>query len=595
MTKQNTCQKEKYFLWRPSRVVLQQSEGQPGIKVSPLTRDERIWFVSDVKSPWLRAGGVLLGSASAVMAQGDATAELRKELEALRGDYEKRINRLESRIRELESESVSSPSLPSKREANNAAAEDAEIKAARERENRAIQTREAARRAVDQQFEEDTEIRQLARRPNDENLLSERIEDVLEGYLDITGYFRAGYGRSDEGGPQTAFGIPGVAKYRLGNETNNYGELAFAKTFYPSGVFAGEGVDPGDPVARMVYRMSFENPYDDYGTSSNTDFGSPEIWGSLANVIPGQPDAKIWAGNRFYRRHDIHINDYYFWDMSGGGGGIEDVVAGPGKFALAWIGDGAQSSIYHNIGVNDPLNEAGFSKTNVDLRYYDWNFFGGKGEVGLTFASARSGDDSTGKQAEDADGVALTVVRTDEGFLDENSLHKLSLQVGSGPAKTFNSGFDTFTDSTGTYIRPDPNESWRFRATDQIVIKPMEHFSVGSAMVYQYTDFGDSLPHQQWLSGGVRPIWHINESFSLAFEGGVDWISETTNGSGGTLGKLTIAPQVSLGDQFFSRPVLRAFLTYAMWSDGLEGEIGGPDYVGDDSGLTWGLQMESWW
>jgi maltoporin len=61
------------------------------------------------------------------------------------------------------------------------------------------------------------------------------------------------------------------------------------------------------------------------------------------------------------------------------------------------------------------------------------------------------------------------------------------------------------------------------------------------------------------------------------------------------LGKLTLAPQVSLGDEFFSRPVLRAFLTYAMWSDGLQGEIGGPDYAGKDSGFTWGLQMESWW
>lgn len=538
---------------------------------------------------------VFSASITGISAQEDAAAQLKAELAELRGDYESRIARLESKIRELEAEQETAHALPTRPASRSNASEDAEIVAARERENRAMQTQEAARRAVEQRFEEDTEIRQLARRPDGDNLVSERIEDVLEGYLDITGYFRAGYGRSDEGGPQAAFGIPGVAKYRLGNETNNYGELAFAKTFYPAGVFAGEGIDAGDPVARMVYRMSFENPYNDYGTSSNTDFGSPEIWGSLANVIPGQADAKIWAGNRFYRRHDIHINDYYFWDMSGGGGGIEDLGAGPGKFALAWIGDGAQSSIYNNIGLNDPLNEAGFSKTNFDLRYYDWNFFGGKGEVGLTYASARSGVDSTGRQAEDSDGAALSLVRTDEGFLDENSLHKLSLQVGSGPAKTFNSGFDTFTDATGTYIRPDPNESWRFRATDQIVIKPMEQFSIGSALVYQYTDFGDSQPYQQWISGGVRPIWHITDTFSLAFEGGVDWVSETTLGSGGTLGKLTIAPQVSLGDEFFSRPVLRAFLTYAMWSDGLQGEIGGPDYAGKDSGFTWGLQMESWW
>lgn len=464
-----------------------------------------------------------------------------------------------------------------------------------ERERRAAVTAEAARRAVDQRFEEDTETRDLAGRAKSEDMLSERIEDVLEGYLDITGYFRAGYGRSNEGGAQEAFGIPGVSKYRLGNEAENYGELAFAKTFYPAGVFAGDAPGENDPIAHMVYRLSFVNPYDNYGSAANTDFASPEVWGSLANVIPGNADAKLWAGNRFYRRHDIHINDFYFWDMSGGGGGIEDLTFGPGKLAFAWIGSGAESSIYSRVGIPDPTNLAGFSKSSFDLRYYDWEFFGGKGEIGLTYATAQSGVDSTGKQAEDSDGVALSLVRTDTGFLDPESLHKFSLQFGTGPAKTFNTGFETFTDPTGTYIKPDANDSWRFRATDQIVIKPFEHLSLGGALVYQYTDYGDVGPEQQWASGGLRPIWHFNDTFSLAFEGGVDWVSDTVGGDGGTLGKLTLAPQVSLGDQFFSRPVLRAFVTYGLWSEGLEGEIGGPDYATSESGWTWGVQMESWW
>jgi maltoporin len=542
---------------------------------------------------------LVLASAASVSAQGDSAAELRKELDALRGDYEKRISRLESRIRELEAEPAA-PREASRRDEEEPVKtprekEDRELAAARERESQALVTQRAARKAVDDRFEEDTEIRDIARRPDTEGMLAERIEDVLEGYLDITGYFRAGYGRSSEGGPQQAFGAPGVAKYRLGNEAENYGELAFAKTFYPAGVFAGEGIDPNDPVARMVYRMSFVNPYDDYGNAADTDFAAPEVWGSLANVIPGMPDAKIWAGNRFYRRHDIHINDFYFWDMSGGGAGIEDVALGNGKLAFAWIGDGAESAIYSQRIVADPLNLAGFSKTNFDLRYYDWTFLGGKGEVGLVYSNAESGVDSNGRQAEDADGFALNLVRTDEGFLDENSLNKLSFQIGNGPAKTFTSGFDTFSDSNGTYVRPDPDESWRFRATEQFVVQPIEQFSIGSALVYQYSDYGDNAPDQQWVSGGVRPIWHITDHFSLAFEGGVDWISDTDLTGGGTVGKLTIAPQVSLGNAFFSRPVLRAFLTYATWSDGLQGKVGGPDYADRNDGWTWGVQMESWW
>lgn len=528
------------------------------------------------------------------MAQNDATAELRRELDALRGDYEKRINQLESRIHELESEPAAAPAPPPRKKPAQVAKAAGEP-ALKSEDSPVKPNLQALKKATNQEFQEDTEIRDQAREMGKQDLLAERLEDVLEGYLDITGYFRAGYARSNSGGPQQAFGIPDLAKYRLGNEAENYGELAFAKTFYPAGAFGKEGFDETDPVARMVYRMAIYNPYDNYGSASDTEFSSPEIWGSLAHVIPGMPDAKIWAGNRFYRRYDTYINDFYFWDMSGGGGGIEDIALGNGKLAAAWIGDGAQSAITNGYDAPDPENAAGFSKTNFDVRYYDWAFLGGTGEIGLTYSLAKSGVDATGNSAEDSDGLAVSLVKKDKGFLDEKSLHTFSLQAGTGAAMTFTSGFDTFNTSSGSFIRADPDDSWRFRVTDQVVVQPTEQFSIGAAMIYQYTDFATDAPEQQWVSGGLRPIWHISDVFSLAFEGGVDWASSTQNGDGGTLGKLTIAPQVSLGNEFFSRPVLRAFLTYAMWSQGLEGEVGGLDYSDRTSGWTWGLQMESWW
>ncbi len=538
-------------------------------------------------------------------AQNDA-AEFRKELDVLRGDYEKRINLLESRIRELETRPAAGRSTaPPKRSApieDSAAvgpgplAQDEALVAAERREAAARLGQQALRRKVDERFMQDTETRDFAGRTGDGDLLAERVEDVLEGYLDITGYFRAGYGRANEGGAQQAFGIPGVSKYRLGNEAENYGELAFAKTFYPAGVFAGgDSINQDDPVARMVYRLSYYNPYSSYGKGPATDFSSPEAWASLTNVIPEFADAKIWAGNRFYRRHDIHINDYYFWDMSGGGAGIEDLTLGNGQLSFAWIGGGDESAIYSRTNLPDPLNQAGFSKSSYDLRYYDWPFFGGIGEVGLIYSRADSGVDADGVSGPDSQGVALSLVRTDTGFLDKESLHKLSVQIGTGPAKTFTSGFETFTDSTGTYIRSDPNESWRFRLTDQVVVKPIEEFAIGGAVIYQHTDFGENVPDQDWLSGGIRPIWFFSDAFNVALEFGVDWVSETAAGPGGSLGKITLAPQVSLGDQFFSRPVLRAFVTYSLWSDGLEGEIAGPEYSNQSSGWSWGVQMESWW
>ncbi|MEY3895227.1 MAG: hypothetical protein RLZZ214_746, partial [Verrucomicrobiota bacterium] len=375
----------------------------------------------------------------------------------MRGDYEKRINQLESRIQELEAEPAQGHGTPL--DADNPATPKPRKRTAKvddaKREPRSQSTREPdnaeqrtkaevegaqarefeknQKRAADQRFDGNTEIRDLARGLSEQNLLAERIEEVLEGYLDITGYFRAGYGRSNEGGPQQAFGIPDLAKYRLGNEAENYGELAFAKTFYPVGMFQGGSGGLDGPVARMTYRLSFYNPYDNYGTASDTEFASPEVWGSLANVIPGMPDAKFWAGNRFYRRRDINMNDFYFWDMSGGGGGIEDVSLGQGKMAFAWIGDGAQSGIDNGFDSPDPTNAAGFSKTNFDLRYYDWSFLGGTGEVGLIYSSATSGEDAGGTSVDDTNGLAVSLVKTDKGFLDKNSLNVASLQVGTGP------------------------------------------------------------------------------------------------------------------------------------------------------------------
>mgnify|MGYP001944312164 FL=1 len=556
------------------------------------------------KNPFVLTAAILgcLATASAEDELDPAiAAALRKELDAIRQDYEGRINQLEARIKELEARDEPNPVPPAPSSAPRrsvpADVEPRETVMGEEEmmpEDHALEAYDE----VKESFRGDTESRNYRPQSAEQEALADRIEQVLEGYLDISGYFRAGYGRSDAGGPLRAFGLPGVSKYRLGNEAENYGELLFSKTFFTPGSFAL--YDPSEKaiqgvVSQWNLRLSYVNPYSDYGSGTSTTFAVPEIWASFANIIPGDPEAKIWAGNRFYRRHDIHINDFYFWNMSGGGAGIEDVSMGPGKFALAWIGGSTESGIYDIPGTPDPTNLAGFSKTNIDVRYYDWPFFGGKGELGFTYSKANSGFDASGRKAEDSDGVSLTLLRTTEGFLDENSVHKTSIAIGTGPAKTFTSGFDTFTDPNGTFIRPDPDESWRFRATDHVVVKPWECVSLGTALVYQYTDFGSNLPEQHWVSAGLRPIWHLNEWASIAFEGGFDWISNSPNGSSGSLGKFTIAPQVSLGDEFYSRPVLRAFLTYAFWNDGQRGQVGGTDYALETEGFSWGVQMESWW
>ena len=88
-----------------------------------------------------------------------------------------------------------------------------------------------------------------------------------------------------------------------------------------------------------------------------------------------------------------------------------------------------------------------------------------------------------------------------------------------------------------------------------------------------------SFFHQIYLSGVRRGVDHTNSPGQ--FDG---WLR-----------KVTIAPQIGAGRKVYSRPVLRAFLTYASWSDGFRGLVGGVPYLDRTNGLTYGLQAETWW
>lgn len=458
---------------------------------------------------------------------------------------------------------------------------------------------ERTKEFAQQSFKNDTETRTQALAFQD-RVLADRFEKVLSDFIEIGGYFRAGYGRNSEGGALAAFRAPGAgAKYRLGNEAENYGELVLGKNLYLPGVFhvdedlRPDGT-PSGPIARVQLRLSFYNPHESLNSTAATSVGLPEAWASIGNVIVSQPEVKFWAGNRFYRRHDVHINDFYFWDMSGGGGGIEDIEVGPAKVALAWIGAASTSGLGY-LPQPDPENEAGWSKSNFDLRVYDLPLWGGNAELGLVFAVERSGEDQSGNSVPGSEGMSFNFVHTTKEFISDDGVNKFSIQYGTGPAKTFTSGFETETLSQGVFIRADDPSSWRIRITENFTANLNQYFSLGPVVVFQRTNYGGPEGQQDWISAGVRPIVHFNQYFSLATEGGMDWVHDQAADTTGALYKLTFAPQVSVGNRFSSRPAVRAFVSLARWTEDFIGQVGGLDYSDSQSGLNWGMQMEAWW
>ena len=151
--------------------------------------------------------------------------------------------------------------------------------------------------------------------------------------MDLTyfGYARSGIGSSAKGGKQACFQAAGTPfKHRLGNECETYTEQGLQATL---------ATDNGTVFqlnTRLSYKVDqqkdFENPSKD-----DNDFALREINIIAENVLPALPGAKLWAGKRYYRRHDVHQLDWFYWNVSGPGAGIEDIDAGFGKFHLAWI------------------------------------------------------------------------------------------------------------------------------------------------------------------------------------------------------------------------------------------------------------------
>jgi maltoporin len=191
--------------------------------------------------------------------------------------------------------------------------------------------------------------------------------------------------------------------------------------------------------------------------------------------------------------------------------------------------------------------------------------------------------------------MAANIVHTVSDFISAGGTNKFALQYGTGAAKTFNAGFETVDLPQGTFIRAVPQGSWRLRVSEHFIASLNEHFSLGPALIFQVTDQANGTGRQYWYSVGVRPIAHLNRFFSVAVEGGVDWVRDTGANTSAALGKLTVAPQVSVGNRFDSRPVIRAFATFAGWGDDFRGKVGGADYAASLHGFNAGMQMEAWW
>lgn len=499
--------------------------------------------------------------------QADQAALIRQEIQQMRNDYEARIKKMEMRIAELEQQKKAPPAAAPK--ASSEIPPHTHVASS----SGSSGSGHSAKGGV----------------ASSDVVLPEgfKFEDVTTGFT-FNGYFRAGYGVNGDGDTMEAFQAPGAsAKYRLGNETETYVETAFGYTFPEL------DLSPGTEFSvhfRPAYVSS--NSRDD----ALTDLTVREAYGMARGVWAAQPEAAFWAGQRFYDRFDVHMNDFYYLDMSGFGGGVEGIDLGFGKLAVAWLGGNIDELVSN---ASEELFETN-NKNSLDIRLSDIAVPGGKGMVWLDLAHSDETFKPNNQNVHVDSSAGAAIGLAYETDLICGGYSRTMVQYGVGAAANFRStqadySFLVLPADGLDPLEVDPDDAWHFRLTQDLIYQPNDRWGMQATFVWDEADVGATDNSKNtWISGGARAQYNFNEYFSLALEGGIDHV-DNFEGIEGNLYKLTLAPQITPATDIMSRPALRLFMTYAWWDDELEGSVAPVSRGMDTNGLSFGMQVEAWW
>ncbi|MGF1642049.1 MAG: maltoporin [Thiotrichales bacterium] len=385
--------------------------------------------------------------------------------------------------------------------------------------------------------------------------------------VDLSGYIRALDGEHSESGDAACFKLAGAgSKYRLGNECEIYGEALLGHQFTTFG-------DGGTIKGQVMFSVFKPTSDSAMLTDKNAELDVAQAYLHAENlsVLNG---GGFWAGRRYYKREDIHVSDFFYWNPQGLGAGIEDVTLGGVKLSYALFREDNQDQVRkatrHDIQVRGV-------QANVD----------GELEFGLSLipdAGLAAGGDS---------GWALTVQHRQSNILGDG-WNKLALQYGTGPG----------TGLGGTGPLTNTTEVERLRVVEGIYAQLTPRLGGMLTAVYQRDE--SSAGSQTWTSFGGRVTYGVSRHFKMQAELGHDRV-KPSGGDARDLTKLTLAPTWALAPKFWARPELRLFYTHARWNDAAALAANGSSdaavasisdtgaFSGVTQGSTIGLQFEGWW
>ena len=403
--------------------------------------------------------------------------------------------------------------------------------------------------------------------------------------VDFHGYARSGICWTGSGGEQQCFQATGAqSKYRLGNECETYAELKLGQEVWK------EGDKSFYFDTNVAYSVSQQNDWE----STSPAFREANVQGK--NLIEWLPGSTIWAGKRFYQRHDVHMIDFYYWDISGPGAGIENIDLGFGKLSLAATrssesgGSGTFADrdkfgnrVYDNIVPNDVFD--------VRLAGLETNP-GGTLELGVDYGHTNIPDDYSLQPGASKDGWMLTAEHTQSML---KGFNKFVLQYATDSMTSSGKGVPQ-----GGSIN---NDGSMWRVLDHGAISLGDSWDLMYVGMYQDID-RDNNNGTQWWTVGVRPMYKWTPIMSTLMEIGYDNVKSQRTSDRNSQYKVTLAQQWQAGDSIWSRPAIRVFATYAKWDEKWGYNDSGVAYNdtsaktfsrGDNDEWTFGAQMEIWW
>ena len=449
------------------------------------------------------------------------------------------------------------------------------------------------------------------------------------GDLSITGYFRGGFGAVVQetnpakgapgdamymppvtvGGRMTCFSLSNpaglVAKYRLGNECEVWSETHFTMVTY----VGDDGV-----VSTVHFMPTIYIPTTKIGYSPNGTVNSPAIFTTSTGATISFPNlyadikgiswlhgGTAWAGTRYYKRESVYINDFFYWNPSGVGGGIEDIKLGKDlRLSIAIFAvDGEPAS---SATGSDPLLPSqldfGF-RNDIQLRgIKPWE----SGELQLGFQyivddSATRYDPNTGVASNPTRGGWGATLQFVQKVLGGDN--KLVGQFGKGGGTGFGTLSRFYYPDFSLYFSPS---EYRIRFVDVLTIQPVDWLGGQFDFIYQRDQnfLGAAGQNTNWYSAGGRVTFAFTEHAKLAGEIGYDYVEKSVDPQHPQeLAKFTIAPTLTTGRGFMTRPELRLFYTYAVWNKPARDATvdSGAIYTSTPflSGSIFGLQAETWY